>query len=621
MWTHTSRLVLMTALALAAWQGPAQAQLQEMFKKFTSSPPPEVTKQIAVFKINGPLVETPVSIPPLFGSDAPQSLKGLLSRLADARQDDDVMAVVVDLERAALGVGQLEELHAALRLFAGAEKKVYVHADHLTMLPYAVATGAAHISIVPTGEVWLTGVYGETPFLRGTLDKIGVVPDFERCGAYKSAVEPFTRREPSEENQEMMNWLFDGLYDSLLEVIAQGRNVPREKVRTLIDNGPYTAEEALAAGLIDSVKHRQDFAADLKGMYGADVEFVLDYGEDEDRMPEDNFFAMFEFFMKMLRPTEKKHTGPSVGIVYVEGAIQTGEAERGPFGAQEGAFSTSIRKALDEAAADDTVKAVVLRVDSPGGSALASEIILDASRRVAQKKPLIVSMGNVAGSGGYYVTCAAHTVYADRGTITASIGVLGGKLVTTDMWDRLGVNWHPIQRGEMAAMLSSAQTFNDAERAKIRHYMETVYEIFKGHVVAARGDKLKKPIEELAGGRVFTGGQALDLGLVDKIGGLNDAIKFAADQADLADYEIRVIPEPLNFLEMLFGGEEDEEYVWSQQSRTGVFLRHPVVQAALPALKALDPLRFSGVVQALTRLELIHREGVVMMMPFDLIVR
>ena len=188
------------------------------------------------------------------------------------------------------------------------------------------------------------------------------------------------------------------------------------------------------------------------------------------------------------------------------------------------AYSTPIRKALDKAAEDDTVKAVVLRVDSPGGSAVASEIILNATKRVAAKKPLIVSMGNVAGSGGYYVACGTKTIFADASTITGSIGVVGGKLATNGMWDKIGVTWKPTKRGANAGMLSSGDMFTDEQRALLQGWMDEIYDVFKGHVVAIRGDKLKKDIDELAGGRVFTGQQALELGLVDQIGGLSDAI-------------------------------------------------------------------------------------------------
>ena len=609
------RFLLATLAMSVLITSASHAQFEALKRLALGDGQADVTKKIAHFKIKGALAETPVAMPPLFGSEPPMSLKGLLARFKEARLDNEVVGIVIDLQKAAPGVAQLQEIHAALRKFAAVDKDVFIHADTLTTLTYAAASASSHISLVPTGDVWLTGLYGEQPYLKGTLEKIGCVADFLYCGDFKSAHEIFTRTGPSEEAQANIDWLLDGLYEDIVALIAEGRGISEDKVRALIDGGPYSAEDALKAGLIDSVQHRQDFIADLKNRYGEDVEFVSDYGKsDLFDIPDDNFFAMFEFLMKMLNPQAKQYTEPSVAIVYVDGAIQTGSAESTPFGTANGAFSTSIRKALDKAAKDDTVKAVVLRVDSPGGSALASEIILDATRRVVKKKPLIVSMGNVAGSGGYYVACAADTIFADSGTITASIGVVGGKIITTGMWDKLGVNWHAHQRGEMAGIFSTARPFNDGERAKLRHYMDTVYETFKGHVVASRGDRLTKPIDELAAGRVFTGRQALKLGLVDRIGGLEDAIKFASKKAGISDFEIRVIPEPPTIFDLLGGQSGDDDFGSAALFGGGPIIGQPFIQAMLPAMATLDPLRTKAILHALKGIELIHQEGIMMMM-------
>ena len=608
-------------VAVLSLTGTAFAQFDQLRKLGKAAISGEETKQIAYFKIKGHLVETPVSFPPLFSNDPPLSLKALLERFKEARLDKNVVAVVVDLQEAALGLGQLEEIHDALGKFAVVDKPVYVHAEVLDTLTYTAATGGSHISVVPTGEVWLLGIYAQSPYLRGTLDKIGWTPDFEHCGDFKTGAETITHTGPSEESKQMTKWLVDDIYTRLVQRIASRRGMSPEKVMNLIDSGPYSADEAKAAGLIDSIQHRQDFIADLRGRYGKGVEIVADYGKKDELDVPDDPFAMISFLMRLLNPTPKVYTEPSVAIVYVEGAIQTGAAEPNPFGGASGAFSTTIRKGLDKAAEDDSVKAVVMRVDSPGGSALASEIILHAAKRVAQKKPLIVSMGNVAGSGGYYVSCGAETIFADNSTITASIGVLGGKLVTTGMWDKLGVNWHAIQRGKMAGMMSSAQPFSDAERSKIKHYMDTIYAIFKGHVSEARGSKLTKPLDEMAGGRVFTGGQALDLGLVDKIGGLDDAVKFAAQRAGLGEYDLRVIPEPPNIFDLFLRHKHDEDATSNSTHARLALDRMPPFDALLSTLAKFDPLRVEAVLRSLQRIELIHQEGVITMMPDEILIR
>lgn len=613
-------LALSIVVSAFAFPVSAPAQIKDALRRLTGGEAAE--KQIAYFKIKGPVTETPVRIPPLFGSEPPQSLKGLLERFKEARLDNDVVAVVVDLQSASLGLAQLQEIHEALGKFAAVDKEVFIHADTLRTGTYAVSTGASQISIVPTGDLWLIGLHGETPYIRGMLDKIGAIPDFEHCGDYKTGPEPLTRTGPSEESQRMSKWLLDGIFEDVVTLIAESRGFTEEKVRALIDNGPYSAEDALKAGLIDAVQHRQDFIASIKKRYGEGTKIVSDYGKkNEWEIPQDNIFAMFEFLMNLLNPTPKVYTEPSIAIVYVEGMIQTGSAESSPFGTTPGAFSTSIRRALDKAANEDSVKAVVLRVDSPGGSALASEIILDATRRVAKKKPLIVSMGNVAASGGYYVTCASDTIFADSGTITASIGVFGGKIVTTGMWEKLGINWHSQQRGAMAGMFSTATKFKDHERAKLRHYMDAVYETFKGHVTAARGDALTKPIDEIAGGRVFTGRQALALGLVDRIGGLDDAIKAAAQKANLGDYEIRVIPEPPGLLELLGGVKEDDGLVEASNPALRSLTKQPMMRAMLETIRRVDPQRAQAITRMLQGLDVLQNERVLALMPGEMVIR
>ncbi|MCO6436384.1 MAG: signal peptide peptidase SppA [Phycisphaerae bacterium] len=606
-------------LCLLILGGQASAQF-EALRKFTQRQAP--SKEIALFRLEGDMVETPSALPPLFGEKPPMSLKAVVAGLKEARINPNVVAAVIELQGAQLGAGQIAELHDAMRKFRAVDKPVYVNADAMDTLSYTLATGASRVSLVPTGDLWLMGLRAEAPYLRGTLDMLGIFPDFEHMGAYKSAAEMFTRTTASPEASDMRDWLLDSLYEGIINMIAEGRSMSPDKVRELINGAPYTAEEALEAGLIDAVEHRQDFAKYVERRHGSDTEIVAFGGPDSDelKMP-DSLPGMIDFFMEIMNPTKKSHTGPSVAIVYVEGAIMTGEQELTPFGQSAGAFSTTIRKALDEAREDSSVKAVVLRVDSPGGSALASEIILDAATRVAARKPLIVSMGNVAGSGGYYVTCAARTIFADPTTITASIGVVGGKLVTTEAWRKIGVTWDNEQRGDMADMMSTAEKFSEKERARFIDYMETVYKTFKGHVVEARGEKLKKPIDEIAGGRVFTGKQALELGLIDRMGGLEEAISFAAGEAGISDYETRVIPEPPGIMELLLGSTEEPDLSQMGLGRLGAAMRGSSLESAIRGLSRLEPARWRSFLRALQQIALIQDEGVVMMMPQEFVIR
>jgi protease-4 len=231
---------------------------------------------------------------------------------------------------------------------------------------------------------------------------------------------------------------------------------------------------------------------------------------------------------------------------------------------------------------------------------------------VKAKKPFTVSMGNVAGSGGYYVACAADTVFADDTTITGSIGVVGGKLATNGLYDKVGVTYKAYRRGQNSGMLASGDVFTPAERLKMQSWMDEIYGVFKGHVAAIRGDRLKKPLDDLAGGRVYTGKQALALGLVDRLGTLHDAIKFAADAAKVTEYDVRVVPKPKSALEKLLDQSSDD-------GRKGLDVKAAarpfLVSQAMPLVRALDPARAAVVLEALARLELIRREGVVLMAP------
>jgi protease-4 len=569
-------------------------------------------RTIAVFRLKHSLQESPIEDPFSFSAAGPTTLKDLVAKMKKAEKDDAVKAVVLLHEGGGIGSAQVEEVRQAIASLRAAGKDVYAHADSLTMREYLLLSGATRLSVVPTGDLTIIGLYGESPYLRGLLDLLGAKPDFLTCGSYKSAAEIFMRTGPSPEAERMQNWLLDSLYDTQVNLIARGRGVDAAKVKGWIDGGPYSAEKARAAGLIDAVEHRQDFETKLKARYGKDVAFDKNYGEKKKpKINLDNPFAIFKIFEDMLGPSRKPLVGKkAVAVVYVDGPIAIGGGAPSLFDERE-ARAVELRRALDEAAADNSIKAVVLRVDSPGGSAVASEIILDATRRVKARKPFAVSMGNVAGSGGYYVACAADTIFADASTITGSIGVVSGKLATNDMFKKVGITFKSYQRGANAGMFSTADVFTKAERERMQAYMDEIYDVFKGHVTAIRGKKLKKPIDDLAGGRVYTGKQALELGLVDKLGTLEDAIAFVAKEAKLTDYDVRVVPKPKDFLEKLL-----EELSGEKEEGKGLDARLPsLLDLAMPHIKHLDPQRLGAVKQALGRLELIRREGAVLMMP------
>lgn len=569
---------------------------------------------IPVFRLHGAYTESGGDDGFSFGGDQTTPLRDLVAKLKKAATDPTVKAVVLLCDSPALGMAQIEELRQALDGVKAAGKEVYAHADSADMKNFVLLSAASRVSLVPTSDLWITGLQGESPYLRGLLDMLGVKPDFLTCGEYKSAAELFMRKDPSPAADKMQNWLLDSLFQTDLNLIASGRKVDVAKAKEWINNAPYSAERAKASGIIDAVEHRQDLENLLRSKYGKDAVLERKYGKKgAPKIDLSNPFAIFKIMGDLLNEGKKKDSSKSViAVVYVDGAIEIGGSDS-PFSSGQGASSFKIRKALEECAREEYIKAVVLRVDSPGGSATASEIIYDATRRVKAKKPFVVSMGDVAGSGGYYVACAADTVFADASTITGSIGVVGGKMVTTGMWNKIGINFKEYKRGENAGLLSSSDIWTPGERQRMQGWMDEIYGVFKGHVVAIRGSKLKKPIDELAGGRVFTGAQALELGLIDKIGTLEDALAFVAKEAKIKDYEMRIVPEPKNFIEQildeLMGDKEEPNRLVRMAKPLGL------IGMARPVLEHMDRTRVKSVYRALGQLEMIHRDGVVLTMP------
>ncbi len=584
---------------------------------------------VAHFHLGGALRESPVADPLGLMAGEVTSLKDLVRRMDRAGTDSKVKAVILTFGGMQFGLGQLEEVRGAIERLKTAGKKVYVYAEAMDTRTYALLCAGSRLSVAPQSSLWLTGIYGQSVHVKGLLDKIGIQADYLHVGDYKSAAEMLTRTEPSEAAQENLNWILDSFYGSIVDMIAKSRNKKPQEIRDLIDHGPYLADEAFQKGLIDAVEPKEEFLTSVREELGGQMTVNNRYGREErTAINLTNPLAIFSLLGEMLKAPMASEKD-AVALIYVEGPILPGYSEPSLFGMLNAAFSGDIQKALEKAAESDSIKAIVMRVDSPGGSAEASEVILNTARRVGTKKPLIVSMGDVAGSGGYYVSCGADTIFADEATITASIGVVGGKLVTTGLWDKLGVNWVGYKRGANADLLSSARPFSDSQRQVIQNYMQQVYETFKGHVVKGRGDKLRKPIDEIAGGRVYTGKQALDLGLVDQIGGLQQAIDYAATKVSLKDYEIRVLPEPKDFFTMLieeFSGEGEQPtdvtlpHVETQDFAS-LLAGHPTLAPLLDLLRKTEPQRAAALTQALQRIELLQKENVILMMPFDMVLQ
>lgn len=582
-----------------AWTGQIQAE--------ESKPVPDV---VAVFDLHGALSEQKASDDPLFGSIGGDSLHSLVTRLKKAEADEKVAAVVLLVNGFSGSTAQFEELHQTLTKLRE-KKPVYAHADSVSTQTYALMTGAKRVSISPTGDAWVNGLAMEGVYVRGLLDMLGVQPDFLTCGTHKSAAEMFMLKEASPQALEMQNWLLDSLYSSLLTRISSGRGVEKDQVKTWIDDGLYNAESAQKAGLIDAVESREELLAFLKTTHGATIKLDKSYGKKTAAdIDLENPFAMMQIWAKLLSGAKpSKSTKNAIAIMHIDGPIMLGKREASLFEDASGAYSEQVRKALDKIADEPRIRAVVLRVNSPGGSATASEIMLKAIQHVQKSKPVIVSMGGMAASGGYYVSARGNHIFADATTLTGSIGVVTGKLATSKMWSRVGVNFEQNKRGQRAGMLTSSLPWTESEKQDIQKWMDEIYGVFKNHVTEGREGKLKKPIDEIAGGRVYTGQQALELGLVDEIGTLEDAIAYAAKSVELTDYEIRSFPEQHNFFEQLLVDIGEQKKKDDKHLTTGLW------SAVVPALQGLDPHRTAMVKEVIQQLEFLHTERVMLTSP------
>jgi protease-4 len=580
--------------------------------------------KIAVFRLAGALREAPPQFDWGFQAEDQLSLYELLTRFNKAKKDAKVKAVVLLFDNPQFGWAQRHEIRSAIRDLKGADKDVYCFLEEEDQGTYTVAAGASKVYIAPTGALNLIGLHIEQSYLKNLLDKIGVQADIEHMGAYKGAGEPFTRTGPSDEAKEMINWLMSDLFDQMVQEIAEDRQLQPAQVKDLIDRGPFNAKEAKEAKLVDEIAYPEDLIETLKKRYGNDIELVHGYGKKE--LPEVDLsspFGLFKFFGEMMNKT-RAPSKPQIAVVYVDGMITTGKTEDSLFGDSGLVGSTTMRRLLAKVRTNDKVKAVVLRVNSPGGSAIASDLIWNATQTLGDEKPLIVSMGNVAASGGYYVSAGGATIFADPGTITGSIGVVGGKIVTQGLWNWVGITFHETTYGKHADLYNTNRPFDEQQRQLIRKSMQDIYEVFKQRVSEGRKDKIKGDLEPLAGGRVYTGRQAQSKGLVDQLGGLQDAIKYAASQVKLSNYDVVQYPEPKNFLEMFvkgLTGDEDENGDSIQVVQRGWLARMPAVSEATRAIGRLDPARTRMVLQMLFRLELLAQENTLLVTPSDLLIR
>lgn len=526
----------------------------------------------------------------LFGN-TDQSLSDLILQFKKAKLDDRIKVIILDIDMAGAGWGKSEEIRDAIADFRSSGKPVYAYMEYATDKEYYIASACDKIYLAPPGELFINGLAADVLFFRGSLDKLGIYPDMIQMGKYKTAVETFTRKDMSDANREFINSLLDDLFNRYVEAVAKARGKSLEDMRAIIDDAPHSAAKSKELGLIDGVGYRDELEKELKQKLG--------YKEsDELRIVKSSAYSEVEPESLGLDKGEK------VAVIYATGDIGSGQSENSPGGSQS-IGSDTLSKAIRDAGEDKTIKAIVIRVDSPGGSGLASDIIWHAVEGAKAKKPVVVSMSDVAASGGYYIAAGAHKIIAEPSTITGSIGVFAGKPVLRGFYDWLGISNEYILRGKQAGMFRETEKFTPEERAKFEELIKrTYYDDFVPKVAKGR-NKTSEYIDSVAQGRVWTGSQGKERGLVDEFGGLDRAVEIAAELAKIpSDKGVHrvILPNPQTFIQQLLS-EGDETRAQAKQQQA--------LLAALPE-DTRRALRF------MTVLDRMKRGESSLLMPFDL---
>ena len=508
------------------------------------------SNSVLVLKVTGDLPDYASEDPTMriFGVEPKASFATMLMNLRKAKIDSRVGGVLLDINLPQIGWAKADELRDAIAEFRTSGKPVYAYMEFGSNKEYYIATAADKIFMPPTGDIYITGFAAQGQFYKGTFDKIGVEWEDVHVGKYKSANEPFTRKDHSPESREVINAILDDYFGRVVNAIAETRHKSPDEVKTIIDNAPYNALQAQQQNLIDAAKYRDEVYGEFKHRLG--------YSDKDDLN-----IATATDYKDVTPESLGLNNGQKIAVIFAQGVITTGRSsEGGAFGGATTIGSDTIIRAVRDAADDDSIKAIVLRVDSPGGSALASDLMWHTLEYAKTKKPVVTSMSDVAASGGYYIACNSNKIVAEPSTVTGSIGVVLGRPAIGGLYEKLGVSEEYITKGKNAGLFRVDKKWTDEERAVFQRNANFFYfDNFVPKVAKGRG-RTDEEINQVAQGRVWTGFQAKDKGLVDEFGGLNKAIDVAKDLAKLpADKDVRrvVFPAPRPFLAAFFGNDDE----------------------------------------------------------------
>jgi protease-4 len=481
-----------------------------------------------ILRIGGELVEMPSNdvLGQLTEGARAQTVSGYVDALRRAKSDPRIESVlIIPTPFQSPYWGKVQEIRDAVLDFRKSGKRISAYLEYAGEREYYLATAADKIYLVPSGSFDVTGIATYEVFLKGTLDKIGAQADFEKIGDYKTAPNQLTQTTFTPAHREMSESLSRDMYEQLVRAIAEARKKRVEDVRALIDEGPFLARDAQRLGLIDGLAYEDQL--DDQGA-------VSKSGTIEGQL-----------YARTRRRTAPRGA-PRIAVVYITGIINSGDSGFDPLNGDV-AGSLQLVKAIRSARADDDVRAIVVRIDSPGGSSIASDVIwreLTVTKNEKPSRPVVASMSDLAASGGYYVAMAAPHIVAQPGTLTGSIGIYGGKFITGGTFEKFGANIESVIIGRNAGIESPERPFTDSERQKLREQIRDFYDGFIQKVAASRRLTVER-VDQIARGRVWTGAQARDRGLVDALGGLDRAIALAKERAGISpETEVEVVSYP-----------------------------------------------------------------------------
>jgi protease-4 len=589
-----------------AWTPPRPASAQEK--------PEAKEKQVTLvqLRIKGSIAE---SVPPEnpFGSSS-LNLKGLLDTIRKAKSDEAVHGILLKVESPSIGLPKAREIAAALHDFRSGGKKIYAFAEQAGTIDLILLSAATRVVMPESGMAMLPGVSAQSLYMKAFLARLGIRFLVEPVGEYKSAFENFSRDEMSPALREVLENLVASRYQAIQDLISSGRSIQAAQVAEAMDRAFLLPADLKELGLIDEVASHDHFLEDVKADLDATKAKVLtSYGRRSVDFDPNNPFAMFKILMEALSPPQKRPSSkPKIAIVYASGVIMPGKSMADPFTGETTVGSDTMVEAIKKAADDETVKAIVLRIDSPGGSGTASDAIWYAVAAARAKKPVVASMSDVAGSGGYYIAMGANKIVAQPDTITGSIGVVSAMVNVKGTMDLLGIRVETISRGKNVEMFSP---FADPEKVSLeplKRFSEKFYWQFVEKAAAGRG-KSREDLDLVARGRVWTGAEALERGLIDELGGLDRAMAIARDLAKVPAEEaldVLELPPAPNFFEAF-------SEAFGAARATSLVELFPLAQALdlgeIPEARAVLRKAFAVARAA--------REGPLLLLPFEVMVR